>query len=597
MNYILQIFRITKKFWKYYVGISFFIVLISLLNLVSPLLNKNIVDIIVNNVQNNKPDLNSLIFILVLILISDLVITFLTNIAGYLGDILAALLKTNLMNKYYKHVLSLQIGYFDNEQTGKIVSKLQRGIDNITQFINSAANNFLPFFLTALFTVIYLAFYSWEIAILLAVLFPVYIIISDKSSKTWIKRQNDINKINDKQFGRATEVVSSIRVVKSFINEKLESSFFKKKRIEIEALTKVQSRGYHIFDVYRRLFLNIILFAIYAYIIYFTYTGRYTLGEMTLLLQLVTQARFPLFAMSFILSQIQQAVAGSKDFFDVLNEKAEINDLPDAKNIKNVQGNIKFDNVSFNYSTSGKSIDVIKNISFDLKQGEKLAIVGMSGEGKTTLTNLFLRFYEARTGTISIDDQDITKITQNSLHKNIGVVLQDSLLFSGSILENIKYGRPEASDDEVYNAAKAANAHDFILTFDKGYETEIGERGVKLSGGQKQRISIARAILKNAPILVLDEATSSLDSKAELEVQKAINKLMEGKTTMIIAHRLSTIKNVDKIIVLQGGTIAEQGSPEDLAKYSDGIYAELLKLQSLSAKPISSKKLKDFELK
>jgi ATP-binding cassette, subfamily B, bacterial len=593
VDQIFKIIKLTSKFWKYYLATGTFVVLISLLNLANPIINKQIVDVIINNVQNGKGNFSLIAILLGLIIVSDVLITVFSNISGYLGDRLGHKLNTFLGGKFYEHVLDLEIGYFDNEPSGKVMGRLQRGIMNIVQFINQMLNNFLPFFLTAIFTVIYLAFYSWEIALLLALLFPLYIVISDKSSKAWREKQGAINTIQDSAYSRVLESINSIRVVKSFVTGYLELTTFKKKREEIEALSKEQSKDYHVFDVYRRLILNVILFFIYSYVIYFTYNGRYSISEMILLLQLVTQARFPLFAMSFILGQIQEAQAGSKDFFETLQREVQIKDAENAKELKNVDGDIKFEDVSFEYDSEKK---VLEHISFTLKPGEKLALVGESGGGKSTIANLIMRFYEPGNGKILIENQDIQNVTQKSLHQNIAVVLQDSLLFSGTLAENIRYGRPDATDEEVFAAAKAANCDEFISRFQKKYDTEIGERGVKLSGGQKQRLSIARAILKNSPILILDEATSALDSKAEQEVQKALNELMKNRTTIIIAHRLSTIRSVDHIIVLKDGNVAEEGKPTELAQ-RNGIYAELLKLQSTVAESeTQEEKLKAFDL-
>ncbi len=488
----------------------------------------------------------------------------------------------------------MEVGYFDNELSGKILNKLQRGIQNITAFINQMNNSFLPFFLTALFTVIFLAFYSWEIAILLAILFPLYIIISDRSSKIWIERQNDINIIQDRAFGRVLEAITSIRVVKSFLKQQTEYDTFVSKRYEIEGLTKTQSRDYYKFDFVRRLLLNIVLFAIYAYIIYNTYTTRFTIGELILLIQLVNQARFPLFAMSFIISQIQSAQAGSKDFFEIIGLKPKIEDKPDAQNLKISRGKVDFENVGFSY---GEGKKVLQKIDFSIQPGKKLAIIGESGEGKSTIANLLLRYYEPNVGTVKVDGQNILEITQKSLHENIAVVLQDATLFSGTIRENIAYGKADASDQEVDKAAMAANAKNFIEKLPNGYNTEIGEKGIKLSGGQKQRISIARAIIKDAPILILDEATSSLDSKAEQEVQKALDQLMKNRTTIIIAHRLATIKNADYIIVLKDGKILEEGQPKQLYE-QDGVYTELVDLQSLTSEERKDNQtLKDFHFR
>jgi ATP-binding cassette subfamily B protein len=273
-----------------------------------------------------------------------------------------------------------------------------------------------------------------------------------------------------------------------------------------------------------------------------------------------------------------------------MDTKPTIVDTKSASALSVTMGHISYSNVTFSYE-SGQS--VLNGVSFELPAGSKLALVGESGEGKTTISNLLLRFYEIKSGSITIDGQDISQITQESLRENIGVVFQEPALFSGTVRDNIAYGRRDASDEDVERAAEAANATGFIVKLPQGINTEIGERGVKLSGGQKQRIAIARAILKDSPILILDEATSSLDSRAEHEVQMALEELMKGRTTLIIAHRLSTIASADIIIGIQGGKVIEQGSPSELAK-SGGIYAELLALQSPTA--ANKAKLKKYDI-
>jgi ATP-binding cassette subfamily B protein len=275
-----------------------------------------------------------------------------------------------------------------------------------------------------------------------------------------------------------------------------------------------------------------------------------------------------------------------------MNTKADIKDLENAKTLKINQGKVEYDSVDFAYE---KGSSVLHDISFTIEPGKKLALVGESGEGKSTLANLMLRFYEVKSGRVLIDGQDINQVTQKSLRESIGVVFQEPLLFSGTVKENIAYSKSSVSEAEIIAAAKAANAYDFIKKLPKGLDTEIGERGVKLSGGQKQRIAIARAIVKNPKILILDEATSSLDSKAEHEVQIALERLMKNRTTMIIAHRLSTISGVDTIVGIRGGKVIETGTPAELARQK-GIYAELLKLQTLSQTEEGKAKLKKYDL-
>lgn len=600
MSAILRIISYTKHLWKWYVLMGVFVIAVSVLGLVNPLLTKEIVDLIVKQIQNQPQEIYSFITLLTLIVITDIAITILTVVGQAIGDRLAVRLQTFLSSQFYKHLLSLDIGYYDNEITGKITNKMYRGIASITDFIQSMLNNFLPFFLTALITIILLAFYSPIIAILLAVLFPLYIVISHKSSQAWIKHEGEKNQINDISQGRVFESITGIRIVKAFAAEINELKAFLTARHKIEHITIKQTRQWHVYDFYRRFTLNIILFGIFAYIVYWTYQARYTIGEMTLLLQLVNQARFPLFAMSFILGQIQQANAGSRDFFEILETKSKIKDTPHAKKLvvkssKNAPL-ITFNSVSFQYET-GKQI--LNNISFSVSQNQKLALVGESGQGKSTLVNLLLRYYEPQQGDISISGQNISGVTQESLHSNIAVVFQESLLFSGTIAENIRYAKPNATDAEITVVARAANADEFIKKLPKGYDSIIGERGVKLSGGQKQRISIARAMIKDAPIIILDEATSSLDSKSELLVQQGLDRLLENRTSITIAHRLSTIANADSIVVIADGGVAESGNPKELLKKKTGMYARLVQLQQELLKAPSeerTKKLSEFDL-
>jgi ATP-binding cassette subfamily B protein len=456
--------------------------------------------------------------------------------------------------------------------------------------MNAFANNFIGFFLTAALTLAILAFYAWPVALMLGLLFPFYIWLTTLSSRDWQARQEPINHDTDINNGRFVESIGQIRVVKSFVQELAESRFFAGKRRSIEEGVRAQSIRWHWYDTLRRVGLSVVFFGIYAYIVLQAYHGKYSSGDVVLLLQLVTMAQFPLFASSFIVENLQRAQAGSKDFFAVMETEPAIQDNPDAGELAVANGRVEFSDVSFAY---GDGKPVLDKISFTIDPGTKVALVGESGEGKTTISNLLLRFYNLTSGSITIDGTDITAVTQASLRQNIGVVFQEPALFSGTVRENISYGRPDASKAQIEAAARAANASGFIAKLANGYDTEIGERGVKLSGGQKQRLAIARAILKNPPILILDEATSSLDSKAEHEVQEALDTLMASRTTLIIAHRLSTIASVDKIVGLKGGRIAEQGTPAQLA-HGDGIYAELLALQRPTA--ANKAKLKRYEL-
>lgn len=593
MKEIWRIIKYSKKLWPYYLAITVFVVILSLLNLATPFLIKGLIDGLTTHFAGGNVAFSYFVMLLVLILVANVAITLLSNLNGYLGDIMSVKLNNLLSERYFEHLMELPISYYDNEITGKITARLDRSISTISTLMQMLSNNFVQFFLTTIITLVVIAFYSWAVALLLAIIFPVYIWVTHLSSKAWQKHQGKINHQRDVGNGRFIESIAQVRVVKSFVTELRELGYFSKTRREIEKVTHGQSRQWHNYDNFRRVVLNIVFFAIYFVIIWQAYRFNFTLGTVVLLITLANQAQFPLFGSSFIIDALQRATADSVDYFDIMNTKPEIVDVEDAKHLKIRKGEVAYNNVSFSYDKGQK---VLHKVNFTLAPGKKLALVGESGEGKTTLANLMLRFYELSQGQISIDGQDIAEVSQASLRQKIGVVFQEPQLFSGTLAENIKYANPRASEKDMIAAAKAANAYDFIKKLPKGFESEIGERGVKLSGGQKQRIAIARAILKNPPILILDEATSSLDSKAEHEVQEALEHLMQDRTTMIIAHRLSTISGVDTIVGIKGGKVVETGSPAELAKRKDGIYAELLTLQTMPTTEARKAKMKQFDM-
>jgi ATP-binding cassette subfamily B protein len=414
-----------------------------------------------------------------------------------------------------------------------------------------------------------------------------------RTSNKWQKYQAERNDALDTAAGRFAESIAGIKVVKGYVQEKRELKFFRKYMSTFVSRGKPQSIYWHKQDVGRRIILAVIFLAVYMTIFIQAVNNTITSGQAVTLMLLAFQIRIPIFSISFLVENTQRAVADSKDYFEVLAEKPEIEDSNAAKKLVISAGQITFDDVTFGYT---KDSPVLTNLNFTIQPHSKIALVGESGEGKTTITSLLMRLYAPLSGTIRIDGQDISGVTQKSLRASIGVVFQDPSLFSGTIRENVAYANPKASNEEVIAAAKAANAHEFIEKFEKGYDTEIGERGLKLSGGQKQRIAIARAILKDAPILVLDEATSSLDNKSELLVQEALERLMKNRTTIIIAHRLSTIQNVDTIVTLQGGTVGEVGSPRTLAR-TQGVYARLLSLSKQKSAEQVKKALSEFDLK
>lgn len=382
-------------------------------------------------------------------------------------------------------------------------------------------------------------------------------------------------------------------------------------------------------DALRGGILNIIFAGIYLLLFLRTLSGEFSIGTMVMLIQLINMARQPVTMMSFLVDAAQRAVAGSRDYFKVMELTPETRTQPELLSAATAN-NGDFDSASVGSTADAESVDsahrssleraaeqeaigapivdfdavdfayeedktVLSNVSFRAYSGQKIALVGESGGGKSTIVNLLLGFYAPTAGRLSVLGSDVSEVSGSTLRAGSAVVFQDSSLFSGTIRENIAYGKPNATDEEIIAAAKKANADDFIRSFADGYDTTIGERGLKLSGGQKQRIAIARAILKDAPLLILDEATSALDTKAEREVQRGLDKLMEGRTTVIIAHRLSTISDVDTIVTLRDGHVDEVGAPTELAQ-TDGIYAELLRLTA-SASAADRLRLKKYGIK
>lgn len=513
-----------------------------------------------------------------------------SDIGGYVGDQMAIRVRYQLSVKYYEHLLTLPQQYYDNEVTGKIINRLGRAVSDITNFLQFFSNNLLSMLLSITITIAVLGIYSWQLAILFILLIPAGLYLTSRTSGPWQKLEAAKNKRFDIASGRFNEAIGQMRLVKSFNMQKSELAFFSNEMKHMLPLTAQQSKQWHTMNGLRSGVLGIINGALLTVLFYETASGHFTIGDMAMLVTLIAQVSFPIRNLSFFVDGYQRAVANSRDYLEALNETPEPNDGDRAELVVD-GGRVEYIDVNFTYGGGKK---VLHDISFVLEPGKKLALVGESGGGKTTISNLLMNLYTPDSGAVLIDGHDVSKMTYASVRQAIATVFQDAALFSGTIRENIAYARPTATDDEIIEAAKVANAHEFIMKFDKGYDTEIGERGIKLSGGQKQRISIARAMLKDAPILILDEATSSLDSKAEHEVQQALDRLKKHRTTLIIAHRLSTIAGVDTIVTLKNGRVDEVGAPAELAS-TDGIYAQLLNLQ-LGATESAKKKLARFDI-
>lgn len=590
MRDLLRALSYGKQLWPYYLSTSVIAILSSATYLAMPYIMKNVTDGLVGS-ADIAHQTNLVIGAAILLFVFDAANAALRNLGGYLSTVLAAKLQSTLSVSYYRHILSLPQSYFDGEISGKIVNRLNRAITSITGFLNVMTGNLLPMLITSVLTLIIFARYSWFLALMIMALYPIFLGLTYVSSRRWQRLQHKINRLADTATGHFNEAINQIKVVKSFTREASELSRFQRQFASIVGLTRRQTGSWHKIDVSRSLVLAAIFFGIFIFIFDQTARQRFSVGDMIFLTLLLNQIRMPLFSLSFLIDSFQRAVTGSKDFVETMSIVPAISDREDAADLIVKSGEINFDDVWFAYQPE-KSI--LSGVSFSVPPGQKVALVGISGAGKSTIAHLLLRMYEPNRGKITIDGQDITTVTQNSLRRNVAVVFQDPAVFSGTIYDNIAYGKDGASADEIEAAARAIGIDQFIESLPKGYHTEIGERGIKLSGGQKQRLAIARAYLKGAPILILDEATSSLDSRAEQEVQLALQRLMQGRTSLVIAHRLSTIRDSDLIITLRHGKVDEIGSPAELA-HSGGVYNRLLDLQQ-QATSTSQRRLREYDI-
>jgi ATP-binding cassette, subfamily B, bacterial len=560
----------------------------AILQQATPITLRYVVDELSKQITSGTGNYGRLLTLFLFILIINIIGVVLSSLNQRLGDFIASRLGKNITGIFYKKIFTLPQTYFDSEISGKIVNQLNRGILSIRDFINAAANFIMPALLQAVFSIGVLMYFDRTIGLLALLIFPVYIAISGYSTKKWGQVQQEKNVYEDWIRGRIQEVIGNIKLVKTYNTQVSEWNSVSEKYKVINRLFDKQSTEYHILNFLREFGLEAILIAILFLIFKKTFLGQLTLGEMVLIIQLLNQLRQPLFAMSFILERIQQANADSKAFFDVMELKST--ETFNAKNLKAKvrYANIEFKNVNFSYEDGA---EVLKDINLKVSNKEIIALVGHSGAGKTTLVNLILKLYEPTHGKIFLSGKDYKKTDHTWIRSHMALVFQDAELFSSTIRENVSYGMERIKDERIIKALKQANAYEFISKFKDGLDARIGERGLKLSGGQKQRIQIARAILQDKPVLILDEATSSLDSKSEKLVQDALKKLYVGRLVIIIAHRFSTIQDANRIIVLNKGTIVDAGSPQELAR-KKGLYSELLKYQIEGNKKL----LSEYEL-
>ena len=508
-----------------------------------------------------------------------LVRALLYYVIAYWGHTFGIRVEADIRRDLFIHVQELDVSFFDHNRTGQLMSRLTSDLFEITELAHHGPEDLLISTLTILGALGIMASIEWRLTLVVACILPVFLaaIMSRRRKMSTASR-------NEKQKTAAINVgiessLSGIRTARAFANESAEIGKFNTANEEF----KVSKRAFHhemgVFNATMEFFMTLLSTAVIA-------VGGYLImrGEMNYI-DLIT---FSLYITAFIspvrklanFSEIfARGFAGVERFVALMRVEPALKDAPDAKELKTCRGEIDVDHVSFAYDTEGETGGVLHDVSVHIAPGEVIAIVGPSGGGKSTLCQLIPRFYEVSDGAIRIDGEDVREITQSSLHRAIGVVQQDVFLFADTVRENIRYGRPEATDGEIVAAAKRAEIYDDIMAMPNGFDTYVGERGTMLSGGQKQRVSIARIFLKNPPILILDEATSALDSVTEVKIQHAFDELSRGRTTLIIAHRLSTIRSADRILVIEDGRIVEQGSHDALLA-KNGEYAALWRTQN-----------------
>lgn len=501
---------------------------------------------------------------------------FLNYIVTYYGHFMGAKIENDMRHALFKHLESLSFRYFDNSKTGQLMSRITSDIAEIGELSFRGPNDIIVCTLTMTGTIVILFFMNWKLAIFITILLLVKTfetIFTNRKMKASFK----LNRVRAGEISAQVEdSLAGIRVVKAFTNEEFELQKFSKVS---NALLDARAASYKIlarFSSGISFFSSIINVAMLVIGGTMIATGQLPVSDFVAFFLYVGSIFMkPVLRLTVFTEMYQRGMAGFARFCEIMDDKPDFADAPDAINCERLHGNILFKDVTFSYDHSSK---VINNINLNIKAGEIIAFVGPTGVGKTTICNLIPRFYDVQNGAIYIDGIDIKKITLESLRSNIGIVQQDVFIFSENVHDNIAYGRIDAEEDEVIAAAKAAEAHEFIVSLPDGYDTNIGERGVKLSGGQKQRISIARIFLKNPPILILDEATSALDNETEKKIQRALNSLSKNRTTLIIAHRLATVQKADRIVVLTDRGIIEQGKHEALLA-KKGVYYDLYQAQ------------------
>ena len=544
--------------------------LIALIDLAFPLITRQFINDIIPNGK-----LRIFYIFIIALLVLAVVRAFLNYIIDYWGHIVGTRMERDMRRDLFEHLQTLSFDYFDNVKTGHIMSRIVNDLREISELAHHGPEDLFLSLVMLIGSFIILTTIEWRLTLIIYSFLPLLIWYATLKRKKMTAAFRSVRKRIANVNAQLENSISGIRIAKSFTNEEYEIEKFNEGNREFnssrEFAYKVMAEFFAgIFFLSN--ILNIITLSVGGF---FVYRGYINIGDLVAYLLYINFFLQPIRKLTNFTQQFQNGMTGFERFVEIMKVKPSIVDKEDAVTFKKIKGKIEFKNVAFKYS---EKKFVLSNINLSIMPGETMALVGPSGGGKTTLCQLIPRFYEVNDGEILIDGINIKDIKIKFLRENIGLVQQDVFLFTGTIKENILYGKPDAEDTEVVKAAKDANIHDFIMSLPEGYDSYIGEKGIKLSGGQKQRISLARAFLKNPAILILDEATSALDSEAEIIIQQALKKLAVGRTVLVIAHRLSTIKNANEIVVLTDQGIKEKGNHDELIT-KGGLYARLYKAQ------------------
>ena len=564
-----------KKFIQYYAPYKkvFFLDLIcaaviSLVDLAFPQILRTLTKTLFT--ESSDVILRALLPITLVLLVMYMIQTGCKYYVSYQGHMMGAYMERDMRQQLFDHYERLSFSYYDQNNSGQMMSKLVSDLFDISEFAHHGPENLFISLIKIIGSFVFLFLINWKLAIPLLVIVAIMLFFSygqnKKMQATFMDNRRKIGNLNSS----LQDTLAGIRVVQSFANEDIEREKFKKSNQGFLSSKNANYRCMGSFTGGNLFFQGMMYLMTLVFGGWLIAHGQMESADLAMYALYIGIFISPIQILVELTEMMQKGLSGFRRFLDVVETEPEIVDAEDAEPLENIKGHVRYENVSFHYNDDDSL--VLDNVSFDIPEGKSIALVGPSGSGKTTICSLLPRFYDVFGGRITIDGKDVRKLTLQSLRNQIGLVQQDVYLFCGSIRENIAYGRPDASMEEIIEAAKKANIHEFIMELPDGYETFVGERGTRLSGGQKQRISIARVFLKNPPILILDEATSALDNESERFIQQSLEELAKDRTTITIAHRLSTIRNADEILVVAENGIVECGTHDELLE-KGGIYA------------------------